>query len=185
MLRIEIKLLLSLFLLLHVNIISCQRVKINNDNNKSNRTRARKSKKYNHNNSNNNIQGSKNTYNNNEKGCDLHASIFISKVLDDNFYPVYQKYMLSVPSQCPFKPERNMHRSVVQNTLFTFSDWPKCGMCGKAFYDDNFFHQHMSRKHNDTFGKRGGDVVCLADYCDVFRCDVHKVGAGGVSVVLL
>ncbi|XP_014669972.1 PREDICTED: uncharacterized protein LOC106810980 [Priapulus caudatus] len=44
-------------------------------------------------------------------------------------------------------------------------------MCGKSFYSEHYLDQHMHNRHTDT-QQYQADSVCLADYCDVMRCDL-------------
>ncbi|GFO43360.1 C2h2-type Zinc finger [Plakobranchus ocellatus] len=45
-----------------------------------------------------------------------------------------------------------------------------CNFCGKSFVTEYFLDRHFENRHSDSM--QAGDIVCLADVCDVFRCDI-------------
>lgn len=46
-----------------------------------------------------------------------------------------------------------------------------CGFCGKSFYEEKFLDLHFDNRHRGRVNQ-AEDAVCLADYCDIMRCDV-------------
>uniref|UniRef100_A0A1B6C3F9 C2H2-type domain-containing protein n=1 Tax=Clastoptera arizonana TaxID=38151 RepID=A0A1B6C3F9_9HEMI len=50
------------------------------------------------------------------------------------------------------------------------SQWT-CGFCGKSFYDEKFLDMHFDNRHKNNINM-AEDAVCLADYCDIMRCEV-------------
>ena len=46
-----------------------------------------------------------------------------------------------------------------------------CGFCGKSFYEEKFLDKHFDTRHGDR-AVTGQHATCLADYCDVFRCNI-------------
>lgn len=50
------------------------------------------------------------------------------------------------------------------------SQW-SCGFCGKSFYEEKFLELHFDNRHKSLINM-AEDAVCLADYCDIMRCEV-------------
>lgn len=46
-----------------------------------------------------------------------------------------------------------------------------CGFCGKSFYEERFLDSHFDNRHRGRLNQ-AEDAICLADYCDIMRCDV-------------
>lgn len=108
----------------------------------------------------------------NDKDCHMEDSMYVRRVLINHIYPKYEKYKVRMPWKCPFVKTRDMYRIIEDNRVNT-GHHIKCDLCGKSFYNDNFFNLHINRKHNSSYD-RGLGSVCLADYCDIFRCGVHR-----------
>lgn len=107
------------------------------------------------------------------RNCSLGRSAVVWEILSEKFYPVYEQYELTVPVKCPFHSERNMYYHVELNKeKISNSNW-KCNICGKQFYGENFLYYHMDRKHREKFQTKK-EHICLADYCDIFRCNLHS-----------
>lgn len=62
----------------------------------------------------------------------------------------------------------------VQESVKKFyrSDLWLCGRCGKAFLSQDHLDHHVHTKHPELLSRDEVDPACLADYCDIFRCDV-------------
>ena len=62
--------------------------------------------------------------------------------------------------------EHERHKEVVRRTQFRslYSD--------KVFKSEYYVDKHMDNRHMDKIPP--GADVCLADYCDVLRCDEHR-----------
>lgn len=73
--------------------------------------------------------------------------------------------------ECPFHPLRDIfgpqQAAKKQNRP---SQWT-CGLCGKSFYDERSLDAHFDARHN-TIINSAEDAICLANYCDIFRCKV-------------
>ncbi|XP_064611341.1 uncharacterized protein LOC135475395 isoform X2 [Liolophura sinensis] len=46
-----------------------------------------------------------------------------------------------------------------------------CQFCGKGFTAEHFLDRHFQNRHPEHV-RQGREIVCLSDYCDIFRCDV-------------
>ncbi|XP_049832622.1 uncharacterized protein LOC126273177 [Schistocerca gregaria] len=108
-----------------------------------------------------------------------HASV-VRKVVQKKWIPVLEKYQVSIPLECPFHPVRDIYwpqQSAKQQ--HRSSQWT-CGICGKSFYEERFLDKHFDNRHKNQINM-AEDAVCLADYCDIMRCEVlmtQEVGSG-------
>jgi hypothetical protein len=93
-------------------------------------------------------------------------------VLDEFFHPVVDKNRFELPPACPFARskdmylEHEMHKEVVRRTQYKslYSD--------KTFKSEYYVDKHMDKRHSDKIP--AGADVCLAEYCDVLRCDAFR-----------
>eukprot|EP00112_Aurelia_sp_Birch-Aquarium-sp1_P024839 Seg8007.1 transcript_id=Seg8007.1/GoldUCD/mRNA.D3Y31 product="hypothetical protein" protein_id=Seg8007.1/GoldUCD/D3Y31 len=107
------------------------------------------------------------------KNCSVHRSAIIRKILANDFFPIYEKYNVDVPTRCPLHKERDIFTWIERNKSETESISLQCELCGKQFYEEYHFYEHANRKHSDVFLKKPS-AVCLPSYCDIFRCDLHE-----------
>lgn len=104
--------------------------------------------------------------------CSRERSRHARAVLDDFFHPLVEDNAYDLPSTCPFDRSKDMyleherHKEVVRRTQFRslYSD--------KVFKSEYYVDKHMDNRHMDKIPP--GADVCLADYCDVLRCDEHR-----------
>ena len=65
------------------------------------------------------------------------------------WYPIFNKFKVDIPLNCPLNPERDMfhsfHQSKVQEDPAKWS----CALCGKKFHSELFLELHMLKKHKD------------------------------------
>ena len=108
----------------------------------------------------------------NPPACSRERSRHARGVLDDFFHPVADRNRFRLPSNCPFDRSKDMylehekHKEVVRRTQYKslYSD--------KTFYSEHYVDKHMDNRHMDKVPP--GADVCLADYCEVLRCDEHQ-----------
>ncbi|KOB66399.1 Uncharacterized protein OBRU01_21260, partial [Operophtera brumata] len=85
--------------------------------------------------------------------CSRDSSKIVRKVIQNKWLPVLERFQVKLPLECPFHPARDIfapqHAAKLQHRP---SQWT-CAFCGKSFYEEQ-------------------DAVCLADYCDIMRCQV-------------
>lgn len=99
-----------------------------------------------------------------------HASI-VRRLVQKKWIPVLEKYQVKIPIECPFHPARDIYwpqQSAKQQ--HRSSQWT-CGLCGKSFYEERFLDMHFDNRHKSQINM-AEDAVCLADYCDIMRCEV-------------
>lgn len=78
---------------------------------------------------------------------------------------------MELPLDCPFHAKRDLFypqesaKIRYRPTQFT------CGLCGKSFYEEKYIDLHFDNRHRSSVN-HAEDAICLADYCDILRCDV-------------
>ena len=104
--------------------------------------------------------------------CSRERSRHARAVLDEFFHPVVDKNRFELPPACPFARAKDMyleherHKEVVRRTQYKslYSD--------KTFKSEYYVDKHMDNRHADKIP--AGADVCLAEYCDVLRCDAFR-----------
>ncbi|KAL2714900.1 uncharacterized protein V1478_014598 [Vespula squamosa] len=85
--------------------------------------------------------------------------------------PILKKYQVELPLECPFHESRDIFRPQQRaKHQHRPSQWT-CGLCGKSFYAEKHLDAHFDNRHKSNVNT-AEDAVCLADYCDIMRCDV-------------
>ncbi|XP_060607852.1 uncharacterized protein LOC132759989 [Ruditapes philippinarum] len=103
--------------------------------------------------------------------CDRGYSRTVREFVKHHLKPVYKTHNVEMPRSCPFHGERDIyHKHESHKTEEGYGKWA-CDYCGKMFYAEMYLDKHLSYKHSDHMYV-GPDAVCLADYCDIFRCDI-------------
>ena len=103
--------------------------------------------------------------------CPRDRSRVVRKVVQESLEPLYTALDLEVPRDCPFSSYRDKYAIQEANVFEESASKWICQFCGKSFYEPRFLDLHFENRHQDQL-KTGEDTTCLADYCDVFRCDV-------------
>lgn len=116
--------------------------------------------------------------------------------------PILAQHQITITKNCPFHPDRDYlwwpFLKKYENTEEEDDDdddddgsfWV-CPFCGLDFYCPESLTLHWDEQHRDSISKnyvsknlcakesnivclfwQRDDLVCLADYCDIFRCDV-------------
>ncbi|XP_055682155.1 uncharacterized protein LOC129789385 isoform X2 [Lutzomyia longipalpis] len=103
--------------------------------------------------------------------CSRESARVVRKIVQSKWLPILDKYQVKLPLECPFHPLRDIfapqNAAKIQNRP---SQWT-CGVCGKSFYEENFLDLHFDNRHKSNINM-AEDAVCLADYCDIMRCEV-------------
>ncbi|XP_047544895.1 uncharacterized protein LOC125077126 [Vanessa atalanta] len=113
--------------------------------------------------------------------CSRDNSKIVRKVIQNKWLPVLERFQVKLPLECPFHPARDIfapqHAAKLQHRS---SQWT-CAFCGKSFYEERHLDTHFDQRHKNQINK-AEDAVCLADYCDIMRCQVlvaHGLLSGG------
>ncbi|CAH2104334.1 unnamed protein product [Euphydryas editha] len=115
--------------------------------------------------------------------CSRDNSKIVRKVIQNKWLPVLERFQVKLPLECPFHPARDIfapqHAAKLQHRS---SQWT-CAFCGKSFYEERHLDTHFDQRHKNQINK-AEDAVCLADYCDIMRCQVlvaHGLLSGGTG----
>ncbi|XP_037796454.1 uncharacterized protein LOC119591782 [Penaeus monodon] len=101
-------------------------------------------------------------------------SLTVFYVVEDSdsfrWMPVLEKYGVTLPLECPLHNARDVFARQEEAKVHVPPQWT-CGFCGKAFYHEAHLDRHLDNRHEEHLNN-GEDAVCLADFCDVMRCEV-------------
>ncbi|KAB7507747.1 hypothetical protein Anas_03795 [Armadillidium nasatum] len=86
-----------------------------------------------------------------------HMKIWVLIHRGTRWLPILEKVGAALPLDCPLHPARDIFTLQESKKRHDSPQWT-CGFCGKSFYHET---------HLD-----GEDTICLADFCDVMRCEV-------------
>ncbi|XP_023020066.2 uncharacterized protein isoform X1 [Leptinotarsa decemlineata] len=103
--------------------------------------------------------------------CPRDNARVVRKIVQTKWLPVLDKFKLSLPLECPFHPMRDIFGpQQAAKKQHRPSQWT-CGLCGKSFFEEKYLDMHFDNRHKGYINM-AEDAVCLADYCDIMRCDV-------------
>ncbi|XP_050309906.1 uncharacterized protein LOC126745906 isoform X1 [Anthonomus grandis grandis] len=103
--------------------------------------------------------------------CPRDNARIVRKVVRTKWIPLLEKYKVKLPLECPFHPQRDIfYPQQAMKKQHRPSQWT-CGICGKSFFEEKFLDMHFDNRHKGKINL-AEDAVCLADYCDIMRCDV-------------
>ncbi|XP_056640448.1 uncharacterized protein LOC130447585 isoform X1 [Diorhabda sublineata] len=105
--------------------------------------------------------------------CPRDNARIVRKIIQTKWLPVLEKFKVTLPLECPFHPMRDIFGpQQAAKKQHRASQWT-CGICGKSFFEEKYLDMHFDNRHKE-FINVAEDAVCLADYCDIMRCDVLK-----------
>lgn len=77
---------------------------------------------------------------------------------------------IKLPYQCPLHPARDVHgKAELAKLNYRVNLWT-CSQCGKSFSEERDLETHIHHRH-PGLSDHGDFSVCLADWCDLLRCD--------------
>ena len=80
---------------------------------------------------------------------------------------------IKLPYQCPLHPVRDVHaRAEMTKLNYRVNLWT-CAQCGKSFTGEHDLETHIYTRHPEL-SDNSDFSVCLADFCDVLRCDPQR-----------
>ena len=104
----------------------------------------------------------------------VKAFILTVRVLQ-TLMPVITQFKPEVrlPFQCPLHPLRDVYGLVELSKLnYRVNLWT-CSQCGKSFTGELELETHIHGRHSSLWD-RTDFTVCLAEWCDVLRCDLQE-----------
>ncbi|XP_047740722.1 uncharacterized protein LOC108669914, partial [Hyalella azteca] len=102
--------------------------------------------------------------------CPREKAALVRKVLEKRWLPVLERVRSRLPLECPLHPLRDVFAAHEAHKRQRNAQW-QCACCGKTFRSEAHLDLHLATRHHDMINEQE-DSVCLADYCDVMRCDV-------------
>ncbi|XP_033117548.1 uncharacterized protein LOC117117380 [Anneissia japonica] len=103
--------------------------------------------------------------------CSRHQSRIARKNLEKNFFPKFQNHAYVIPDNCAWNPAKDIYLNQEQNKEVDELGRAVCNFCGKIFVSEYHIDLHMTNRHQQHILKDGKEA-CLADYCDILRCDI-------------
>lgn len=103
--------------------------------------------------------------------CSREQSRNVRKIVQQKLTPIFTKYNVEVPLECPFHPMRDLFYPQEEAKIRYRPTQFTCGLCGKSFYEEKYLDLHFDNRHKASVN-HAEDAICLADYCDILRCDV-------------
>lgn len=105
-----------------------------------------------------------------EKICARENSRIVAKIVRERIYPAFKAVKMSRTPNCQFSLDRDMYSLQEGHKVLEGSSRWTCNFCGKSFVSEYFLDRHFENRHMDQI--RTTDAICLADVCDIFRCDI-------------
>ncbi|XP_045582554.1 uncharacterized protein [Procambarus clarkii] len=102
--------------------------------------------------------------------CTRDKAALVRKLINKRWVPVLEKFGVTLPLECPLHAARDVFAQQEAAKVHVPPQWT-CGLCGKSFYHEAHLDRHLDNRHEDYLNN-GEDSVCLADFCDVMRCEV-------------
>lgn len=103
--------------------------------------------------------------------CSRHKSRIVRQIIQQELLPLYTDSEAAMPPECPLSYTTDEYALQEQQKLEDTSSKWVCQFCGKAFYEEHFLDMHFENRHANYI-RQGSNIVCLADLCHIFRCDV-------------
>ncbi|XP_034938531.1 uncharacterized protein [Chelonus insularis] len=103
--------------------------------------------------------------------CPRDRASMVRRIVQKRWIPILKKYQVELPLECPFHESRDIfYPQQMAKIQHRTSQWT-CGICGKSFYAEKHLDAHFDSRHRSNVNM-AEDAVCLANYCDIMRCDV-------------
>lgn len=104
--------------------------------------------------------------------CSRENSTIVREVIVKKLMPIFEQHQVAISNECPFHPDRDyLWWPIGDDDRHLGSGW--CPFCGFDFMCSDRLTAHWDQEHRETQQETyRDDLVCLADYCDIFRCDV-------------
>ncbi|CAB4061014.1 unnamed protein product [Lepeophtheirus salmonis] len=100
---------------------------------------------------------------------DIAQSSIVRQILHKIWKPIFHEYGMKLSKECPLHFSRDIYKYQELAKLHYRVNLWTCGFCGKSFFKENNLDFHIARSHSHHT-LAGDEAVCLADYCDIFRC---------------
>ncbi|UXI18927.1 hypothetical protein NH340_JMT04870 [Sarcoptes scabiei] len=114
--------------------------------------------------------------------CSRSRSKIIRDGIQEKIAPIFDRYQTKMPIHCPFHAEREFlwHPQSITDQEHQQTSNLICPYCGAKFSDAKILTEHWDQEHRyqhylkkikqDPLNEN--NLICLADYCGIFRCDI-------------
>ncbi|XP_046917841.2 uncharacterized protein LOC124498168 [Dermatophagoides farinae] len=117
--------------------------------------------------------------------CSRDRSKIVRDVIYKKLIPIFIRHKTNLSHECPFHPDREFlwwpmsyhyddnvdDDDDVDDGVHDHHSYWTCPICGVDFHCSERLIFHWDTEHRYSRPYRE-DFVCLADYCDIFRCDI-------------
>ncbi|XP_005095661.1 uncharacterized protein LOC101854632 [Aplysia californica] len=104
------------------------------------------------------------------KICSRDQSRVVARIVKEKILPAFKEHRVPLASECQFATDRDMYMVHEDNKMMENTGRWACDFCGKAFVSEYFLDAHFGNRHSEHI--QSENALCLADVCDVFRCDI-------------
>jgi len=101
--------------------------------------------------------------------CSRPGSSVVRQLAQVLWRPIFLRHGLKLGRNCPLHPWRDAFRRQEEAKKFYRADLWACGFSGRAFVSHGYLDKHLAANYQGVLSTHETSV-CLADYCDVFRC---------------
>ncbi|EDW03420.1 uncharacterized protein LOC6561397 isoform X1 [Drosophila grimshawi] len=105
--------------------------------------------------------------------CSRDNSRLVRKIVRSKWTPILDKHQVKLPLDCPLHPLRDVFAPRQDEKQRDRPTQWTCRRCGKSFYQEKFLDLHFDTRHKHIINE-AEDSVCLADFCDIMRCEVFQ-----------
>ncbi|KAL7742374.1 hypothetical protein ACLKA6_019009 [Drosophila palustris] len=105
--------------------------------------------------------------------CSRDNSRLVRKIVRSKWTPILDKHQVKLPLECPLHPLRDVFAPRQDEKQRDRPTQWTCRRCGKSFYQEKYLDLHFDTRHKAIINE-AEDAVCLADFCDIMRCEVFE-----------
>ncbi|KAH8360981.1 hypothetical protein KR093_005998 [Drosophila rubida] len=105
--------------------------------------------------------------------CSRDNSRLVRKIVRSKWTPILDKHQVKLPLECPLHPLRDVFAPRQDEKQRDRPTQWTCRRCGKSFYQEKYLDLHFDTRHKSIINE-AEDSVCLADFCDIMRCEVFQ-----------
>ncbi|KRG03578.1 uncharacterized protein Dmoj_GI21701, isoform D [Drosophila mojavensis] len=105
--------------------------------------------------------------------CSRDNSRLVRKIVRSKWTPILDKHQVKLPLECPLHPLRDVFAPRQEEKQRDRPTQWTCRLCGKSFYQEKYLDLHFDTRHKHIINE-AEDSVCLADLCDIMRCEVFQ-----------
>ncbi|XP_064539630.1 uncharacterized protein LOC135429294 [Drosophila montana] len=105
--------------------------------------------------------------------CSRDNSRLVRKIVRSKWTPILDKHQVKLPLECPLHPLRDVFAPRQDEKQRDRPTQWTCRLCGKSFYQEKYLDLHFDTRHKHIINE-AEDSVCLADFCDIMRCEVFQ-----------